>query len=72
MENKVTREVGLGTTNAPYERNYSWDIQIGRDVYLVDFKDGSRKLIEKDVSGFPSISPGGSMFIGMQVEIVHG
>lgn len=59
LENKVTREVGLGTTNAPYERNYSWDIQIGRDVYLVDFKDGSRKLIEKDVSGFPSISPGG-------------
>ncbi|MBN3518655.1 S9 family peptidase [Algoriphagus lutimaris] len=59
LENKVTRDFGLGTTNAPYERNYSWDIQIGRDVYLVDFTDGTRKLIEKDVSGFPSISPGG-------------
>jgi dipeptidyl aminopeptidase/acylaminoacyl peptidase len=59
LENKVTRDFGLGTTNAPYERSYSWDIQIGRDVYLVDFKDGSKKLIEKDASGFPSISPGG-------------
>lgn len=59
LENKVTRDFGLGTTNAPYERNYSWDIQIGRDVYLVDFTDGDKKLIEKDVSGFPSISPRG-------------
>jgi len=59
LENKVTKDFGLGTTNAPYERSYSWDIQIGRDVYLVDFNDGSRKLIEKDASGFPSISPGG-------------
>ena len=59
LENKITRDFGLGTTNAPYERSYSWDIQIGRDVYLVDFNDGSRKLIEKEMSGFPSISPGG-------------
>ncbi len=60
LENKITRDFGLGTTNAPYERSYSWDIQIGRDIYLVDFQDGSRKMIEKDASGFPSISPGGT------------
>lgn len=59
LENKVKRDFGLGTTNAPYEINYSWNIQIGRDVYLVDFNDGSRKLIEKEISGYPSISPGG-------------
>ncbi|MBN7817601.1 S9 family peptidase [Algoriphagus pacificus] len=58
LENKIKREFGLGTTNAPYRRSYSWDIQIGRDVYLVNFNDGSRKLIEKNMSGFPSISPG--------------
>ncbi|EAZ79776.1 alpha/beta hydrolase family protein [Algoriphagus machipongonensis] len=59
LENKVTKEFGLGTSNAPYKRNYSWDIQIGRDIYLVDFNDGSRKLIEKEASGYPSISPAG-------------
>lgn len=58
LENKIKREFGLGTTNTPYKRSYSWDIQIGRDVYLVNFNDGSRKLIEKNMSGFPSISPG--------------
>ncbi|WP_339701878.1 hypothetical protein [Algoriphagus aquimarinus] len=59
LESKIERDFGLAWTDAPYRINYSWDIQTGRDLYLVDFKDGTRTLIEKDASGFPSISPEG-------------
>jgi len=59
LESKVEREFGLGYTDDPYRRSYSWDIQIGRDLYLVDFKTGQQTLIEKNASGFPSISPEG-------------
>ncbi|SFT39497.1 Dipeptidyl aminopeptidase/acylaminoacyl peptidase [Algoriphagus locisalis] len=59
LESKVERDFGLAWTDAPYRINYSWDIQIGRDLYLVDFNDGSKTLIEKNASGFPSISPEG-------------
>ncbi|WP_057935772.1 alpha/beta hydrolase family protein [Algoriphagus resistens] len=60
LEAKVERDFGLAWTDEPYRINYSWNIQIGRDLYLVDFKDGSKMLIEKDASGFPSISPEGN------------
>ncbi|WP_425639547.1 prolyl oligopeptidase family serine peptidase [Algoriphagus yeomjeoni] len=59
LESKVERDFGLAYSDDPYRINYSWDIQIGRDLYLIDFTDGSRSLIEKDASGFPSISPEG-------------
>ncbi|WP_339868255.1 prolyl oligopeptidase family serine peptidase [uncultured Algoriphagus sp.] len=59
LEPKVERDFGLAYSDAPYRINYSWDIQIGRDLYLIDFTDGSKTLIEKDASGFPSISPAG-------------
>ncbi|WP_339753977.1 S9 family peptidase [Algoriphagus aquimarinus] len=59
LESKIERDFGIAWTDAPYRINYSWDIQTGRDLYLVDFKDGSKTLIEKDASGFPSISPEG-------------
>ena len=60
LDSKVRRDFGLAWTDSPYRRNYSWDIQIGRDLYLVDFKTGAKTLIEKDASGFPGISPGGN------------
>lgn len=59
LESKVRRDFGLAWTDSPYRRNYSWDIQIGRDLYLVDFKTGAKTLVEKDASGFPEISPEG-------------
>lgn len=59
LESKVRRDFGLAWTDSPYRRNYSWDIQIGRDLYLVDFKTGAKTIIEKDASGSPSISPEG-------------
>ncbi|PZX57756.1 dipeptidyl aminopeptidase/acylaminoacyl peptidase [Algoriphagus ratkowskyi] len=60
LESKVERDFGIAWSDAPYRINYSWDIQTGRDLYLVDFKTGQKTLIEKDASGSPSISPEGT------------
>lgn len=59
MENKITKDFALAWTDAPYRRNYSWDIQIGRDLYWVDFKTGIQTLIEQNASGSPRLSPEG-------------
>ena len=59
LEPKIERDFGIAWTDDPYRINYSWNIQTGRDLYLVDFKSGAKTLIEKDASGFPSISPEG-------------
>ncbi|KAI9549566.1 hypothetical protein GHT06_004121 [Daphnia sinensis] len=63
LEPKIRRDFGLAWTDAPYRRNYSWDIQIGRDLYWVDFKTGIKTLIEKEASGYPSISPEGKYIV---------
>lgn len=57
LENKITQDVALAWTDDPYRRSYSWDIQIGRDLYLVDFKSGTSILIEKNASGSAKLSP---------------
>ncbi|GAB2481264.1 S9 family peptidase [Algoriphagus taiwanensis] len=59
LESKINKDFALAWTDSPYRRNYSWDIQIGRDLYWVDFKTGAQTLIEKNASGFPRISPAG-------------
>lgn len=59
LESKIDREFALVWTDAPYRRNYSWDIQIGRDVYLIDFATGEKTLVEKALPGYPSLSPEG-------------
>ncbi|TDQ19659.1 dipeptidyl aminopeptidase/acylaminoacyl peptidase [Algoriphagus boseongensis] len=57
LENKITKNIALAWTDAPYRRSYSWDIQIGRDLYWVDFSTGQKTLIEKNASGFARLSP---------------
>lgn len=59
LESKIEKDFALAWTDAPYRRNYSWDIQIGRDLYAVDLETGARTLIEKNISGYPSLSPEG-------------
>lgn len=59
LESKIEKDFAIAWTDDPYRRSYSWDIQIGRDLYLVDFASGQRNLIEKNASGFPTISPEG-------------
>ncbi|GAA0880933.1 prolyl oligopeptidase family serine peptidase [Algoriphagus jejuensis] len=57
FENKITHDKALAYSDDAYRRNYSWDIQIGRDLYWVDFKTGEKTLIETDVPGFARLSP---------------
>ena len=59
LEDKITKDIALASTDAPYRRNYSWDIQLGRDVYLLNLTTGTRELIEKNASGSPRLSPSG-------------
>ncbi|MCH6234243.1 prolyl oligopeptidase family serine peptidase [Cognataquiflexum rubidum] len=59
VDKKVKNQFGLGFDASPYRRNYSWDIQIGRDLYLVDLTTGSKSLIRKDVPDNPQLSPEG-------------
>ena len=58
-DKKVKNHYGLGFDESPYRRNFSWDIQIGSDLYLVDLITGSKILIRKDVPGNPRMSPEG-------------
>jgi dipeptidyl aminopeptidase/acylaminoacyl peptidase len=59
IDKKVKNQFALGFDDSPYRRNYSWDIQIGSDLYLVDLTTGSKSLIKKDVPGNPRLSPEG-------------
>ena len=60
LENKITKSIALAWTYAPYIRNYSWDIQLGRDLYLLDIATGKKELIEKNASGSARLSPAGN------------
>ncbi|WP_026952108.1 alpha/beta hydrolase family protein [Algoriphagus mannitolivorans] len=57
LENKIRHDIALASSDQAYRRNYSWDIQIGRDLYVVDLKTGAKTLIEKNASGFARLSP---------------
>ncbi|WP_215223707.1 S9 family peptidase [Echinicola shivajiensis] len=59
LDPKAKLNKAVATDDSPYRINYSWDIQIGRDIYLIDLKSGSRQLIVENASGYPSMSPGG-------------
>lgn len=52
-------DYALAYDASPYRRNYSWDIQIGKDVYLINLKTGSKELIYKNLVGNPVLSPAG-------------
>lgn len=57
LPSKIEHDIAIASSDSKYRKNYSWDIQIGRDIYLINLKDGSKTLIEENASGRPSISP---------------
>ncbi|WP_200977339.1 prolyl oligopeptidase family serine peptidase [Echinicola sp. 20G] len=59
LDKDARYKVAVATDDNPYRINFSWDTQIGRDVYLIDLENGDRKLVAKDVTGYPSLSPAG-------------
>lgn len=60
LPSKIKHTFALASSDEAYRRNYSWDIQIGRDLYLVDFASGKKTLVKKNATGYPSISPEGN------------
>ncbi|MHA7129360.1 S9 family peptidase [Algoriphagus namhaensis] len=60
LPNEVKHNYALATDTDPYFRSYSWDIQIGRDIYLINIRTGERTLIKKEAGGYPSLSPEGN------------
>ncbi|WP_194777505.1 S9 family peptidase [Pararhodonellum marinum] len=59
VDRKATHGFALGTDDAAQRRKYSWDIQIGRDIYLVNLKTGQKTKIVGSAYGYPSLSPEG-------------
>lgn len=56
------KKVALGVSDLPYKQLISWD-QAYYDYYLVNIKDGSRRLIATRLADQMRISPGGNYLI---------
>lgn len=54
-----TTDWAIALNDRPYRKNYSWNIQIGKDLSRVSVKTGQVDLLAREVVGSPRISPGG-------------
>ncbi|MBA9076002.1 S9 family peptidase [Rufibacter quisquiliarum] len=52
-------DVALGTSNVNYLLSVGYDTPSKQDVWLIDLKDGRRKLVVKATRGNPRLSPEG-------------
>lgn len=60
MDNDANVDQVLGYTTAPYAKVTSWEGgPIGRDLYLIDTRTGTKKTIAKGVRGTTRLSPNG-------------
>ncbi|EOZ92596.1 putative acylaminoacyl-peptidase [Indibacter alkaliphilus LW1] len=59
VDKNAKHKIGIGVDDSPYRRSYSWDIQIGKDVYIVNLENGHRYLMMENLSGNPQLSPEG-------------
>jgi dipeptidyl aminopeptidase/acylaminoacyl peptidase len=57
LDRKIRHKIALGSDDKPYRRNYSWDIQIGSDLYLVNLENGSRSLLKQGAPNSAKLSP---------------
>lgn len=58
----------LASDKKPYMISENWEFRRAKDIYLVSVKDGSRILIAKNLSGYPSASPDGSYIVWSDME----
>ncbi len=54
-----TADVAVGSSSVNYLLSVGYDTPSRQDAWLIDLKDGSRKLAVKDTRGTPRLSPGG-------------
>jgi dipeptidyl aminopeptidase/acylaminoacyl peptidase len=50
-------DLAVGRSSLPYRMLVSWDFPSYEDVYVVDLRDGSRRLAVEATQGSPSLSP---------------
>ncbi len=64
---KGDADFALGATNKPYEIMSSWEGTTYRDIYLVDLKTGSRKLLLKKHPAAAELSPAGKYLLYYEI-----
>jgi dipeptidyl aminopeptidase/acylaminoacyl peptidase len=60
----------IGTSDLKYQKEISWD-QTYNDVYLVDLKTGSRKLLMEHFGSSASLSPAGKYIVYYDEVVGH-
>lgn len=65
---KGDADFALGTTNQPYEILSSWEGTSYRDIYLIDFKTGIRKLLLKKHPATAELSPAGKYLLYYEIS----
>ena len=56
-------DIALGTTNKPFRKESQWMGRSQESAYLINMKDGSRKLIKERLNGNFNISPNGKYIL---------
>lgn len=56
-------DLALAWTEKPYAQELIWDGTAHLDLFSVDLKTGAKKLIVKNLRGFPTLSPSGKFAI---------
>jgi dipeptidyl aminopeptidase/acylaminoacyl peptidase len=64
---KGNADFALGTTNKPYEILSSWEGTSYRDIYLIDTKTGSRKLLINRHPSTAELSPAGKYLLYYEI-----
>ena len=64
---KGNADFALGSTNKPYEILSSWEGTSYRDIYFIDLKTGSRKLLIKRHPSTAELSPGGKYLLYYEI-----
>lgn len=68
IDGKHDRDFHLAMNDKPYRVQYTWDVQLPRDYYLVDANTGERKMLQEGVKGFGSISSAGKYMTWFSLE----
>jgi dienelactone hydrolase len=71
LSNTGDTDFFLGISDVGKRIPMQWEGSTKRDVYQINPADGSRKLIIRDLSGFPQLSPGGNFIYWYDNSVKH-
>jgi dipeptidyl aminopeptidase/acylaminoacyl peptidase len=58
-DRKGNGKYAIGIDRTPYQWSMTWDYPSGSDYYLIEIETGERRIIAKNNSTYPSLSPDG-------------